>query len=215
MTVDTDVVDANREALEPLPQFSLKKVLAIAVAFTVLGFGIGFLVAARNEEPSSIDLGFTRDMIDHHDQAVRMALVVLNKPDIDGGVRNFATEVLLFQRWELGIMDTYLANWNQQRGDLERVSMQWMDMGTPVVAMPGMATAAQLEKLKGAGGPDADRLFLTMMREHHRGGVHMSQYAAAHASDGEVRELATRMAKYQQVEVNEYSMLMRRLGFDA
>ena len=125
-----------------------------------------------------VDVGFTRDMVDHHDQAVRMA-------------------------------------WHQQRGDLERTSMQWMDMGTPVAAMPGMATAAELENLKGAGGADADRLFLTMMREHHRGGVHMSLYAAAHASDGDVRELATRMAKCQQVEVNEYSMLMRRLGLDA
>ena len=196
MTVGTDVVDVNREMLEPLPQFSLSKVLPITVAFTVLGFGIGFLVAARNEAPSSIDMGFTRDMVDHHDQALRMALVVLNKPDIDGGARNFATEVLLFLRWELGIMDTYLANRHQQRGELERTSMQWMDMGTPVAAMPGMATAAQLEILKGADGADADRLFLTMMREHHRGGVHMSQYAAAHASDGDVRELATRMAQY-------------------
>jgi len=196
MTVGTDVVDVNRETLEPLPQFSLKKVLAITVAFTVLGFGIGFLVAARNEAPSSIDVGFTLDMVDDHDQAVRMALVVLNKPDIDGGVRNFATEVLLFPRWELGIMDTYLANWHQQRGDLERTSMQSMDMRTPVAARPGMATAAQLENLKEAGGADADRLFLTLMREHHRGGVHMSQYAAAHASDGDVRELATRMAQY-------------------
>ena len=215
MTVGADVVDVNREMLEPLPQFSLSKVLPITVAFTVLGFGIGFLVAARNEAPSSIDMGFTRDMVDHHDQALRMALVVLNKPDIDGGARNFATEVLLFLRWELGIMDTYLANRHQQRGELERTSMQWMDMRTPVAAMPGMATAAQLEILKGADGADADRLFLTMMREHHRGGVHMSQYAAAHASDGDVRETATRMAKYQQVELNEYSMLMRRLGLDA
>ena len=47
MTVGTDVVDVNRETLEPLPQFSLKQVLAITMAFTVLGFGIGFLVAAR------------------------------------------------------------------------------------------------------------------------------------------------------------------------
>ena len=202
------------EVLEPLPQFSLLKVLAVAVAFTVLGFGIGYLVATRDAEPSAVDLGFTRDMIDHHDQAVRMALTTLTKPDIDTGVRNFATEVLLFQRWELGIMDTYLAQWHQQRGDLDRVAMQWMDMGTPVAAMPGMATTTQLEELKAARGADADRLFLTLMREHHRGGVHMSQFAAEHASDGDVRALATRLAAYQQVEVNEYTMLVRHLGLE-
>jgi uncharacterized protein (DUF305 family) len=153
-------------------------------------------------------------MIDHHDQAVRMALTTLTKPDIDTGVRNFATEVLLFQRWELGIMDTYLAEWHQQRGDLERVSMQWMDMGTPVAAMPGMATTTQLEQLKSAHGTDADRLFLTLMREHHRGGVHMSQFAAEHGSVRDVRALATRLAAYQQVEVNEYTMLMWHLGLE-
>lgn len=211
----TETLDAPREVLEPLPQFSLKKVLAVAVAFAVLGFGIGYLVATREEEPTAVDLGFTRDMIDHHDQAVRMAMFVLTKPDIDTGVRNFATEVLLFQRWELGIMDTFLDQWNQQRGDLERVSMQWMDMGTPVASMPGMASTTQLDELKSAGGSDADRLFLTLMREHHRGGAHMSEYAAEHASDSQVRELATRMALYQTVEANEYTGLMRHLGFDA
>ncbi len=211
----TETLDAPREELEPLPQFSLKKVLAVAVAFAVLGFGIGYLVATRQEEPTAVDVGFTRDMIDHHDQAVRMAMFVLAKPDIDTGVRNFATEVLLFQRWELGIMDTFLDQWNQQRGDLERVSMQWMDMGTPVSAMPGMASTTQLDELKSADGSDADRLFLTLMREHHRGGAHMSEHAAEHASDSDVRELATRMAQYQTVEANEYTGLMRHLGFDA
>ena len=79
------------------------------------------------------------------------------------------TEVLLFQRWELGIMDTFLDQWNQQRGDLERVSMQWMDMGTPVSAMPGMASTTQLDELKSAGGSDADRLFLPAhRRKAHR-----------------------------------------------
>jgi uncharacterized protein (DUF305 family) len=215
MTDLTDMGRVDEEQLEPLPQFGVKKILAVAVAFLVLGFGIGYLVATREAEPSAVDLGFTRDMIDHHDQAVRMALTTLRKPDIDSGVRNFATEVLIFQRWELGIMDTYLAEWHQQRGDLERVAMQWMDMGAPVADMPGMATTDRLAELESATGKDADRLFLTLLREHHRGGIHMSQYAAEHASDSDVRALASRMANYQQVEVNEYTMLMRRLGFES
>ena len=92
--------------------------------------------------------------------------------------------------------------------------MQWMDMGSPVSAMPGMASEVQLDELRDAEGADADRLFLTLMREHHRGGAHMSLNAAANASDGDVRSLARRMATYQQVEVNEYTILMRYLGFE-
>ena len=134
--------------------------------------------------------------------------------DIDVSVRMAATEVLIFQRWEIGIMDTYLAGWNEPRGDLDRSAMNWMEMNSPVGSMPGMQTEASMEALRAAEGRSTDLLFLSMMREHHRGGVHMGEYAAKHASDSGVRDLAGRMARYQQVEANEYSALLQRLGLE-
>ena len=191
---------------------SMAALAAVAAAFTVLGVGIGWLLADRADQPSAVDVGFTRDMIDHHDQAVQMALIALGKDDIDPIVRSFATEVIMFQRWEIGIMDTYLAEWNDERGDLDRQAMTWMGMGTPLQAMPGMQSDAEMQALTDATGTEADRLFLTMMREHHEGGVHMSDFAAANAEDSAVEALATRMARNQRVEVNEYTVLIEQLG---
>jgi uncharacterized protein (DUF305 family) len=87
-------------------------------------------------------------------------------------------------------------------------------MGTSVADMPGMQTDEALDELAAASGREADRLFFTMMREHHIGGVHMAEYAAEHAGSSRVRELASRMARFQTTEVAEYTMLMRQMGLE-
>lgn len=193
-------------------RFSLAQLVGAALACTLLGVGLASAYARWSARPSAVDVGFTQDMIDHHDQAVAMSLVALAKPDLDDTVRDFATEVILFQRWELGILDSHLADWGRERGDLDREAMVWMGMSSTVEAMPGMQPEASMDALRQATGRDADRLFLTMMREHHLGGVHMADYAVTHGSDADLRELAERMSRYQQVEANEYAALLARLG---
>ncbi len=183
-----------------------------ALACTLLGVGIGRVWTNRRADPGVIDVGFVRDMIDHHDQAIAISLVTLGKDDLNEHVRNFATEVLIFQRWEIGLMDARLGEWGLQRGDLDRTAMTWMAMSSTVPAMPGMAAPEEIDALEAANGADADRLFLIMMGEHHRGGVHMAEYAAEHAADDRVVALAARMASNQRVEVNEYQALLNRLA---
>ncbi|NED87359.1 DUF305 domain-containing protein, partial [Streptomyces sp. SID11233] len=41
-------------------------------------------------------------------------------------------------------------------------------------AMPGMATKAQLARLKAAHGKDFDQLFLRLMTKHHEGAIDMA-----------------------------------------
>ena len=57
-------------------------------------------------------------------------------------------------------------------------------------------------------------LFLDLMADHHRGGLHMSEYAFANAGDGDVQELAARIARNQAGEINEYRALAERNGYD-
>lgn len=209
---DADEIDGGRPPGRPARGPGVAKVLLLAVACVLLGVGVDRLVLAVTSEPSAVDLGFTRDMIDHHDQAVRMARSTLDKADIDPLVRTFATEVLIYQRWETGIMDTWLDGWGEARGDEDRTAMSWMGMVVPVAQMPGMQGRAQLDALRAATGSEADRLFLVMMGEHHLGGVHMAGHAAEHASDDRVRDLARRLATNQRTEANEYRALLQRLG---
>jgi uncharacterized protein (DUF305 family) len=197
--------------LPPLPGW-LKglAVASLAVVCLVIGLNLG-----RPDVPgeTSVDVGFLRDMIDHHDQGVAIGQLVA-RADIDPIVAGFGQEVVILQRWEVGKMDAWLADWGHARGDLDRRDiMGWM--GSPplrVADMPGMQPEERLEALEAATGVEKERLFLTMMRAHHEGGVHMAEYAAEHASTEKVRDFAEFVATNQRKEVREYDLKLAELS---
>jgi uncharacterized protein (DUF305 family) len=203
---------------ESFARFTRRQVLAASAASLVLGAGLGSSIRARtaavgqtSTRPTEVDLGFINDMLDHHDQAVEMSVITLGLPGVSGNVKNFATEVLLQQRYEIGLLEAKLDAWGVERAEPDRQAMRWMGMATSVATMPGMASRSELDQLSSAAGVDADRWFLTLMRAHHEGGVHMAEYAMDHASDVEVGALAGRMAYNQQVEIAEYTSSINAL----
>ena len=131
----------------------------------------------------------------------------------DPTVRSYAREILLFQGYETGVMTQMLDEWGHSRSDRSDQAMAWMGMGVPVEQMPGLLTDEQMDQLRDAEGADFDALFLDLVAEHHRGGLHMAEYAFAHAGDAGVRELAARIARNQAGEINEYRMLAERNGY--
>ena len=78
--------------------------------------------------------------------------------------------------------------------------------------MPGMATPAQMAKLQTLHGKAMDILFLQLMIHHHQGGVAMAQYAAQHAQEAYVRNLAGHMVAAQSTEIIEMEQMLRQLG---
>lgn len=185
--------------------------VALGVALLFLAGAVGYVVGrGRPPGPESVDVGFLRDMTAHHDQAITMATYGLLGEEQT--VRTFAKEVLITQRYEIGLMSAWLGRWGYQSPDEGRLAMGWMGVPTPPEEMPGMASPVQIRALSEAKGRDVDRLFLAMMTEHHRGGVEMATAAAHHAGDRQVRELAEVIARNQRVEVNEFDAARRRLG---
>lgn len=208
---------ATDDAAEGAPApggLSWAKVAVLGVALTFLGFAIGF-AATRDRAPStsSADVGFLRDMITHHDQALGVATLTIAHGD-DPGVRSYAREVLTFQSYEIGVMTQMLDDWGLTRGDRSDEAMAWMDMAVPVEQMPGLLTDDQLDEIGDARGAEIDRLFLERMAEHHRGGLHMAHEGARLAEDEDVAALAARMERNQSGEINEYRMTAEALGFD-
>ncbi len=53
------------------------------------------------------------------------------------------------------------------------------------------------------------------MQQHHRGAVQMADYAAKNAKSAWVRELASRMARNQRIEINELEQARIRTGLPA
>jgi uncharacterized protein (DUF305 family) len=198
----------------PHPGLTWGKVAVLGLALMFLGFSIGFVVT-RDRPPASdsADVGFLQDMITHHDQALGVATLTVAYGD-DPTVRSYAMEVLTFQSYEIGVMTQTLAGWGLTRDDRSDEAMAWMDMGVPVEQMPGLLSEEDLDRVGDARGAEIDSLFLELMAEHHRGGIHMAQEAAARVDDDAVAELAARMERNQAGEINEYRVTAETLGLD-
>src|SRR5262245_11802241 len=186
-------------------------VLALAVAF--LGFAVGAFVNRDNPPAAdSADVGFLQDMLTHHEQAVEIALLE-SAYGSDPTVRSFASDVLVFQNYEIGVMTQMLRNWGFTPSDRSDQAMEWMDMPVPADQMPGLLTKEQMDEISEARGSDLDALFLDRMAEHHRGGIHMAEAAADRVHDPDVRALAERIARNQAAEINEYRATALTTGY--
>jgi uncharacterized protein (DUF305 family) len=195
-------------------RLSWGRVAVLGAALAFLGFAVG-MVVTRDRPPGegSVDVGFTQDMITHHQQALGVATLEVAYGE-DPVVRSYAREVLTFQSYEVGVMTETLDGWGYATTDRSDEAMGWMAMPVPVDDMPGLLPEDQLDAMDEARGAEADRLFLELMAEHHRGGLHMAADAAEHASDGGVRTLAASIARNQAQEINEYRTTAERNGFD-
>jgi uncharacterized protein (DUF305 family) len=188
-------------------------VLGLALLF--LGGSVGYLVAPNGSDPDapnakSVDVGFLQDMSLHHDQAVKMAFIMLDKPIGAGNttLRSIAYEIARDQQNEMGRMYQALADWNLPTDSDSDTVMAWMHDPLPAERMPGLASADNLTQLRNALGHDADVLFARLMIAHHQGGITMAQYASTHATTKRVRDMAAAMVVDQQEEIQEMSKLM-------
>ncbi|MFB7508421.1 DUF305 domain-containing protein, partial [Streptomyces broussonetiae] len=126
----------------------------------------------------SADAGFARDMAVHHQQAVEMSYIVRDRTG-NAEVRRLAYDIAQTQANQRGMLLGWLDLWQ-----LPKVSanppMTWMGMGDMPERgdgslMPGMATNTELRKLQALNGKQAEILYLQLMTDHHKGGIHMAE----------------------------------------
>lgn len=165
----------------------------------------------------SVAVGFSRDMAAHHAQAVEMSFLVLDH-GASREVRTLAYDIANTQAVQRGMLLGWLSLWGRTptSGD---PAMRWMHMPPPAaedrregVLMPGMARRSDMDKLRNSRGRDADRLFLRLMTEHHRGGVHMAEAVTEGSAPDVVVRTARKMAEGQRSEITFMTSLSRKLG---
>jgi uncharacterized protein (DUF305 family) len=189
------------------PGVVLLLILAL-VAGGVLGYTIR---ALQLPSAGSADVGFARDMIEHHRQAVEMSKLVYDRTE-DEIIRSLAFDIMTTQQAQIGMMSGWLASWNHSVNSTGP-RMEWM--GMPVAGlMPGMATREQLNRLSEAQGVEADAIFLQLMIPHHRAGVEMSVAAMEQARSEVVRQLATSIAEAQDAEIEAMQQLLEEKGYE-
>ena len=181
------------------------RLLALGAALLFLGLAAGyaFFGGASGSSANAVDVGFLQDMRAHHDQAVSMSFIYLEKPvaDQDPVLRSIAKTIIADQQFENGYMVGLLLDMGAEPANESGQAMGWMDAPVPLERMPGMATQQQLDELEAATGPAADQRFVELMSAHHEGGIHMAEQAAQHAGRPDVRLLAERMAANQRGEI--------------
>ncbi len=209
---DVDGAEDLDDDLElPFWGITWPKAITLVIAFAFLAGAAGHWIGhAGPPGDASVDAGFYRDMIHHHDQAISMALFEQANGE-NSIVVAFATEIVRRQSYEVGVMTTKLDEWGYTTAPNE-TAMAWMGMPVPIAEMPGLASAEQMKQLQDARGAEADAMFLALMSNHHRGGVHMADYAYRHATNASTRDLAQLMAYVQATEINEFRDTAQRIN---
>lgn len=201
-------------------------VLAVAAVGVAGWQGLRMLQQTRAAlaglEPGPIDVGFAQSMSLHHQQAIGMAQIMMDERSA-----GLPRAIAYAQLEELGQMRGWLRLWGKPLLPETR-SMDWMLLGdTPLDAeltrylldcqrsptgMTGLATDAELNRLRQLQGRERDRLFLQMMLAHHEGGVPMARFAAQQAQLPAVRELAARVVLDQSVEIDQIQQRLALLA---
>jgi uncharacterized protein (DUF305 family) len=72
----------------------------------------------------------------------------------------------------------------------------------------GMMSDTQLQQLGQVRGAEFDRMFLTMMVEHHTGAVQMAETELASGRSAEAKKLAQAIIDAQRAEISEMNTLL-------
>jgi uncharacterized protein (DUF305 family) len=168
---------------------ALRRRTALVAVLAVIALAVAFLVGRQSHDPaahsdprpSAADIGFSQDMATHHEQAVLMATLAIDRART--AVRGLAEAILTGQSQEIGLFRGWLRLWGEP--GVAPHPMAWMGhsmAGMPGMSgtdasssMPGMATPAQLDHLYRLHGRAFDVLFLRLMIRHHQGGLLMTK----------------------------------------
>ena len=172
---------------------------------------LGTLITEDDDPPAddSADVGFARDMIQHHGQAVQLAELIRDRTD-DPAIRTLALDISLTQQAQIWMMHGWLRLWGRRPTDIGS-TMAWM--GHPTSGpMPGMASNEDVDRLTELDGPAAEDLFLRLMIPHHQGGVLMAEAGRDLAEVAPVRTLADTIAQSQAAEIDYLEQLLADRG---
>ncbi|BAU82766.1 hypothetical protein SLA_1828 [Streptomyces laurentii] len=200
-------------------------VTAVVLALLFAGGAVTFASADRSPRThtpttESADAGFARDMSVHHQQAVEMSFIVRDRTT-DEDVRRLAYDIANTQANQRGMMLGWLDLWRLPKVQADQAPMAWMGMGDMSAAdpaaedgalMPGMATRTQLDQLRKASGREAEVLYLKLMTEHHKGGIHMAQGCVDKCEPGVERDLAQGMVDGQAAEIKLMADMLKARG---
>ncbi|WP_316959612.1 DUF305 domain-containing protein [Streptomyces sp. TRM68367] len=152
---------------------------------------------AEDDSPNSADVAYAQMMIEHHAQALVMTELVPDRVE-SAKVERLAERISVAQGPEIDAMK----GWLRSHGKPEKGT------GHDHGAMAGMATEAQLTKLRAAKGKAFDELFLTLMITHHQGAVTMATDVKGQGNNIRIEEMADDVIAQQTSEITRMRAML-------
>ena len=144
-------------------------------------------------------------MIGHHLQAIEMTGLLATRTAHEG-LRQLAKRIEISQADEIQLMRDWLKARGAQLPDPHAHHAAGAEL------MPGMLTAADMQRLAGAKGEEFDRLFLEFMIRHHDGALIMVEQLFSSAGAGQQSDIfafASDVEADQRMEIERMSDMLR------
>jgi uncharacterized protein (DUF305 family) len=119
------------------------------------------------------DIEFMSHMISHHAQAIVMSRLAPTHGASES-IQTLAGRIINAQGDEIALMQQWLRDRNYPVPEPSPTGVKMVMNGVEhEMLMPGMLTPEQMKQLDAARGPEFDKLFLTLMIQHHEGATAM------------------------------------------
>ncbi len=155
-------------------------------------------ITGGNQMMGAIDSHFIEQMIPHHEDAITMAEIALEKSKYQE-IRSLAQDIKRTQSEEIAQMREWYKNWFDN--DVPDVfSGTSHGMGSGVIHMGMMGDTTDIESLKTA--VYFDKVFIEKMVPHHQTAVMMAQMLERTTDRAEMKQLAKNIIDAQTREIN-------------
>jgi uncharacterized protein (DUF305 family) len=161
-------------------------------------------VANSDATWNDADVKFVQGMIPHHEQAVEMSDMMVGRT-VSEATAVLAEQIRTAQTTEVSLMQGFLAEWGVKL-DPHAGHSGDHSMGE------GMMSDEQLDELMSTDGVDFERMWLTMMLEHHKGAIAMASAVMADGAEPRVRALAEAIITAQEAEIAQIEAQLASLG---
>ncbi|UJA21504.1 DUF305 domain-containing protein [Thermoleophilia bacterium SCSIO 60948] len=174
---------------------NIKWLAAAAIAAIVVIAGLVFFVSEKDETSAieNVDGAFATEMIPHHQMAIEMAEMALERgrhPEI----ARLARAIVEAQESEISKLEgIHERLFDEPVGSIDFVSLPLSDEDS------GM----DMDMTMLADARPFDRAFIDMMIPHHQGAIEMAQIELEDGSDPEAKRLAEKIIAEQSDEIAE------------
>ncbi|WP_245560421.1 MULTISPECIES: DUF305 domain-containing protein [Nocardia] len=148
--------------------------------------------SAARSDFNDADVTFLQMMYPHHAQAVEMADLALARSQ-DPRVLDLAARIKAAQGPEMEQISALLQQFGKPAPSADHMGQD----------MPGMMSQEQMAELKTMSGAEFDRMWLTMMIDHHSGAVEMAKTEQANGTNADTKKIADAVVSSQQSEIDQ------------